>query len=279
VNTIQALLFAILQAITELFPVSSLGHAVVLPALLGWSVDQKAPDFLPFLVALHLGTAIALLLYFWPEWLGILLALLGGGTIDDRRAARRLLLCLVLATIPAAIIGLVFENFLQLLFGTPAVAAAFLMVNGILLFVGERFRQYAGDRSLGSLSCKAALAIGACQSLALIPGISRSGITILGGLLAGLRQADAARFSFLLATPIILGATLLEVPHLTHDETGTTGLGKLAILSGAVAGVAAYVSVTLLMRYFKQREFDALDPFAYYCWGVGGVASIPLAVF
>jgi undecaprenyl-diphosphatase len=278
VNTIQALLFAILQAITELFPVSSLGHAVVLPALLGWGVDQKAPDFLPFLVALHLGTAIALLLYFWPEWLGILLALVGGGSPDDRRAARRLLLRLVLATIPAAAIGLVFENFLQVLFGTPAVAAAFLMVNGLLLFVGERMRHHAGDRSLGSLSCKAAFAIGACQSLALIPGISRSGITMLGGLLAGLRQADAARFSFLLATPVILGATLLELPHLLHDEAGAAGLGRLAILAGTVAGVAAYASVSLLMRYFKQREFEALDPFAYYCWGVGGVASVLLVL-
>ena len=132
-TTLQALVIAVLQGVTELFPVSSLGHAVELPALFGWSVDQSAPSFLPFLVVLHVGTATALLAYFWRDWLGIALAVLGLAPPEERAFGRRLLLLIVVATIPAVILGFTLENSLRTLFGSPAVAAGFLTANGILL--------------------------------------------------------------------------------------------------------------------------------------------------
>lgn len=266
-TAVQAVLFAVLQGMTELFPVSSLGHAVVLPALLGWGVDQRAADFLPFLVALHLGTAAALLAYFWRDWIGIAGAVLGLGPADRRRGERRLFGLLVVATVPAVVVGFALEKWFRVLFGTPVAAAAFLVVNGAVLFAGERLRRRAGAGSLETLGWKAALGIGVCQCAALIPGISRSGATMVGGLLAGLRHADAARFSFLMATPVILGAAVLEIPKLARQ--GAAGLSGLALLAGAVAGVTAYASVTLLMRYFRRHEFEALDPFAYYCVAAG----------
>jgi undecaprenyl-diphosphatase len=278
-SVVDALVLAILQGITELFPVSSLGHAVVLPALLGWRVDERAPDFLPFLVALHLGTVAALLVYFWRDWIEILVALIGRGAGETPRKTRRLFWFLVVATIPAVMVGFAFEKRLQHLFGAPVVAAAFLVVNGLVLYVGERLRRRAGDGAIDSLNWKAAAAIGACQCAALIPGISRSGATMVGGLFAGLRHADAARFSFLLATPIILGAAVLEVPKLLHREAGAAGLSEMAILAGAIAGLTAYASIALLMRYFRRHEFEALDPFAYYCWAAGAAALVVLVAF
>jgi undecaprenyl-diphosphatase len=266
----------VLQGMTELFPVSSLGHAVVLPALLRWNLDQHASDFLPFLVALHLGTAAALLVYFWREWVGILMALLGLGPKERRDTELRLFALLAVATIPAVVVGFALESWFRMLFGSPVVAAAFLIANGILLFVGERLRRKAGDKPIESLGWKAALGIGLWQCAALIPGISRSGATMVGGLIAGLRHADAARFSFLMATPVILGAAVLEIPKLMKAGGGA-GLSGVALLAGAVAGVTAYVSVALLMRYFRKHDFEALDPFAYYCVAAGTLAVAMLS--
>jgi len=140
-STLQALIMAILQGVTELFPVSSLGHAVVLPKLLGWNIDQHSRSFLPFLVVLHLGTAIALLAYFWRDWLGLLLAFFGVGSVVERKAQWRLLWLIVLATVPAVVLAVAFENFIRGLFGSPIAAAAFLLVNGGILFLGERLRR------------------------------------------------------------------------------------------------------------------------------------------
>lgn len=280
-TALQAILFAILQGLTELFPVSSLGHAVVLPALLRWPLDQHSPEFLPFLVALHVGTAAALLIYFWRDWIDILLALLGRRPADVQSAERRLFWLLVVATIPAVIVGFLFEKWFRSLFGTPWVAALFLIVNGGVLFVGERLRRRAGDRPLDRLTWSAAFGIGLCQCAALIPGISRSGATMVGGLLAGLRHAEAARFSFLMATPIITGAAVLEVPKLMHhagEAAGGGGLSTLAVIAGLVAGVTAYTSVAVLMHYFKKHDFEALDPFAYYCVLAGAVSLLLLLV-
>ncbi len=161
------------------------------------------------------------------------------------------------------------------LFGAPAVAATFLIVNGFVLFVGERLRRRGGDRRLEDLSWGGALLIGVLQSTALIPGISRSGATMVGGLLAGLRHQAAAHFSFLIATPIILGAAGLEVPKLLREGAHINGIAWLA---GLVAGVTAFLSITFLMRYFRRHEFEALDPFAYYCWA-GGAISLGLILF
>jgi undecaprenyl-diphosphatase len=264
---LQALITAVLQGVTELFPVSSLGHAVILPTLLGWHIDQNAPDFLPFLVVLHLGTATALLVYFWRDWVGLALAFFGVGPAEERRAYWRLLWLVVVATIPAVILGFALEKWFRHLFGAPMAAAFFLLVNGGLLFVGERLRRRAGEGKLEAMTWRQALLIGLWQSTALIPGISRSGATMVGGLLAGLHHREAAHFSFLIATPIILGAAVLEVPHLFHGGSGV--FGPLAWIAGAVAGVTAFASIAFLMHYFRRHDFEALDPFAYYCWAFG----------
>jgi len=267
-NTLQALVIAVLQGVTELFPVSSLGHAVILPKLFGWDIDQHDPAFLPFLVVLHLGTAAALLGYFWRDWLGLVLAFFGQGPVAERKAQWRLLWLIIVATLPAVVLGFAFEKFLRGLFGSPAIAALFLMVNGVLLFAGERLRQKSGTRTLAEMSWREAVLIGLWQSTALIPGISRSGATIVGGLLLGLHHRESAHFSFLIATPIIIGAAVLEVPHLLHHG-GTGGFGATVWLAGIVAGVTAFASTAFLMRYFRRHDFEALDPFAYYCWAAG----------
>ena len=266
---IQALITAILQGVTELFPVSSLGHAVVLPSLFGWHIDQHSPQFLPFLVVLHLGTAAALLLYFWRDWIGLALAVFFIGPRAERRARQKLLVQIVVATIPAVILGFALEKFFRNLFGAPVAAAAFLILNGCLLFFGERMRQQGGYRRLDTMRWLDALIIGIWQSTALIPGISRSGATMVGGLLRGFHHEDAAHFSFLIATPVILGATVLEVPHLLH-EGGS--FGPVAWLAGLAAGITAWLSVAFLMHYFKRHDFEALDPFAWYCWTFGAIA-------
>ena len=268
---VQAVIIAILQGVTELFPVSSLGHAVVLPKLLGWSVDQNAPAFLPFLVVLHLGTATALLIYFWRDWMGLLLAFVGVGSGDERRAQWRLLWLIVLATIPAVILGFALEKWFRQLFGAPTAAAAFLIVNGGLLFLGERLRRKSGEKTLAQMSWIDALLVGLAQSTALVPGISRSGATMVGGLLLGLHHEEAAHFSFLIATPIIFGAGVLEVPHLLHQGAAAS-MGAAVWIAGVVAGITAYASTAFLMRYFGKHDFQALDPFAYYCAALGLIA-------
>ncbi len=269
-SMIQAIIIAILQGVTELFPVSSLGHAVVLPRLFGWSIDQSAPDFLPFLVVLHLGTAAALLIYFWRDWLGLGLAFIGLGPSEERRAQWRLLWMIIVATIPAAILGLVLEKLFKSLFGVPSIAAFFLIVNGGILFFGERLRRRAGDKTIAQMTWLSALIIGTAQAFALIPGISRSGSTMVSGLVLGMHHKDAAHFSFLIATPVILGAGILEVPHLLH--AGSAGIGNVAWIAGGVAGITAYASTAFLMRYFGRHDFQALDPFAYYCAAFGAAS-------
>jgi undecaprenyl-diphosphatase len=214
-TALQSILIAILQGATELFPVSSLGHAVVLPALFRTGIDQRSHEFLPFLVMLHLGTATALLAYFWRDWWAITIGVLGIG--DDVKEARRVFLLVIIATIPAVIVGFTLLKFLRELFGSPVIAAAFLIVNGVVLLFGERLRA-KGNRPVSSLNMLDALVIGCFQCLALIPGISRSGVTIVGGLLRGIDHEGSAHFSFLIATPIIFGATVLEVPKLLHES-------------------------------------------------------------
>lgn len=275
-DTLQAIIIAILQGATELFPVSSLGHAVVLPALLHWSIDQHAPSFLPFLVMLHLGTATALLAYFWRDWWAIAIGVLGLTDAHQKTESRRVFLLIVVATIPAVIVGFVLEHLFRNLFGTPIVAAAFLIVNGALLLFGERLRTNT-HRPLSSLTVQDALIIGGWQCTALIPGISRSGATIVGALLRGIDHEGAAHFSFLIATPIILGATVLEVPKLLHAGIPHGTLG-VAALAAVVAGITALASTAFLMRYFRSHDAWALNPFAYYCVviGAGSLATLLL---
>ena len=270
-DLLQAIVIAVLQGATELFPVSSLGHAVVLPALLHWRIDEHAPSFLPFLVMLHLGTATALLGYFWRDWWALGVGLLGLGSDHQVAESRRVFVLIVIATIPAVILGFLAEHFFRSLFGTPLVAAAFLMVNGVLLLVGEQLRGH-GQRPLSSLTALDALTIGCWQCTALIPGISRSGATIVGGLLRGIDHEGAAHFSFLIATPIILGATVLEVPKLLRAGIAP-GVLQISVLAAVVAGLTALASTAFLMRYFRNNDKWALNPFAYYCVAAGLVSS------
>lgn len=273
-STVQAFLIAVLQGTTELFPISSLGHAVILPRLLGWDIDQHSRDFLPFLVVLHVGTAAALLLYFWRDWIDIGLGLIGQQARMKSADARRLFGLIVLATVPAVIVGFALEKSLRGLFGSPVMAAAFLIGNGFLLFAGDRVRRRSSIGGLELLDWKRALMVGCWQCTALFPGISRSGATMIGGLLAGLGHKEAAHFSFLIATPIITGAAVLETPKMLHNAAGA--VTSLAIGAGIVAGITAYASVAFLMRYFRQHDFDAaLVPFGVYCC-VAGMGSLVL---
>lgn len=275
-NALYAFALAILQGVTELFPISSLGHAVIVPPLLGWSIDQRAAAFLPFVVVLHVGTATALLLYFWRDWLAIALGILGRGS--NPADAWHALGLIVVATLPAVAIGFLFEKLVRGLFASPLVAALFLVANGLLLLLGDRLRISAATRggpgrAVAALGWRGALAIGFWQCLAFIPGISRSGAAMVGGLVCGLQHAEAAHFSFLIATPIILGAAVLEIPKLL--ALPGHGISGLAIAAGVVAGVTAYLSIAFLMRYFRRHDFDdALVPFAIYCWLAGAGAAL-----
>jgi undecaprenyl-diphosphatase len=288
----QAVVIGLLQGVTELFPISSLGHSVLLPKIFGWDQLAKAQSqsesfYLAFLVALHVGTAIALLIYFREDWIRIIRAFFR--SIADRRLEtpdERLAWLLVVATIPAGITGLLFEHELRTVFAKPLAAAVFLMVNGLLLLAGERYRRRAEVRALvathatnhhdaevgrrlDTLDFKEAVAVGVAQVGALFAGISRSGITMIAGLARGLDHEDAARFSFLLATPIIFGAGLIKLP----DLFGSLGNGvRGQSLVGAVAaGIAAYVSVKFLMRFFETKT---LWPFGIYCLVFGGICTV-----
>ncbi|HEX6488696.1 MAG TPA: undecaprenyl-diphosphate phosphatase [Candidatus Dormibacteraeota bacterium] len=280
-NLAQILFLALLQGITELFPVSSLGHAVIVPTLLHWRYNQSDPSFVPFLVLLHLGTATALLILYWRDWVLIVRGFVRAavrGRVEQ--PAERLAMLLVVGTIPAGALGIVLQDRLKALFANPLEAAGFLIVNGGILFAAERLRRRAERRAavgelgreeqeeafgdLGKLSYRAAVLVGAAQALSLLPGISRSGSAMAGGLLAGLRHQEAARFAFLLATPIIGAAGVLEVPYLFAPRVP---LG--AYLAGAViSGLAAYASAAFLIRYFKVGR---LDPYALYSVAIGVV--------
>ncbi len=283
----QALIIGLLQGATELFPVSSLGHAVVLPSLLHWGFNQSSPTFVPFLVLLHLGTATALLIIYRDDWVRIVAgfvraALRGRVETGDERLA----LLLALGTVPGGAIGFFLVQPLTRLFATPRVAAAMLIVNGAILLGAELLRrrsertgatreeQEHDFKQVGQISVGAAVVVGLAQALALVPGISRSGVTMAGGLVAGLRHQEAAKFTFLLATPIIAAAGALEVPTLFDQSPPLTGDRLLVYLGAAVlAGVAAYGSARFLVRYFRSGR---LDPYGYYCAALGAVSLVLL---
>jgi undecaprenyl-diphosphatase len=279
---LQVIALAILQGVTELFPVSSLGHAVVIPGVLLWPIDPKGPGLLPFLVILHLGTAAALLVFYWREWVKLLLALIGAGDPDERPALRRLIVMLIVGTVPAAIAGALLNKPLRTAFAVPTLAAFILIINGVVLFFGDRRRHLksAGldepeGKPIEALTVMDALIIGITQSFALLPGISRSGVTIIAGLRRKLSPDAAAHFSFLLATPIILGAGLFEVPKLlfkiNHGHDVADYMTK-SVAGGVVAGIFAYLSVAFLTRYFRVNEVKMLRPFAIYCILLGILA-------
>jgi len=266
------LILAALQGVTELFPISSLGHSILVPALFRWPIDRNAEWFLPFIVVLHLGTVAALLTFFWRDWVRLI-----GGFLRARgrpsNPESRLLWLLVLASIPAGLLGLALAHKIKTLFGGFSFAAVALMLNGLMLIWGDRLRSRHPSHDLGTLSWRRALIIGFAQALALIPGFSRSGATLVAGIGTGLDYENSARFSFLLATPIIGAAGLLEVPKLFHAAL-PDGFLQLIFAAGVLSGLFAWLSVWFLMRYFHSHEIKALRPFGFYCIGFGALALI-----
>jgi len=307
ISYLQAIVIGILQGITELFPISSLGHSVLLPAWFGgdWAAlvtqygtdDSSQSPYLAFIVALHVATAIALLVFYWRDWVAIIGAWFT--TIKTRSittSTERLAWLIIIATIPVGITGLVLEHSFRVLFAKPAAAAAFLTLNGLILLAGERLRRRADaraaaeaetesaaqvadeerrhavvggpSRTLENLGYVEAGVIGVFQTFALLAGISRSGITMVGGLVRGLDHEDALKFSFLLATPVILAAGLFKIPSLAGPAGD--GIHGQVLVGAIAAGLAAYASVRFLTRWFTTRT---LTPFAIYCLVVG-IASL-----
>jgi undecaprenyl-diphosphatase len=283
ISYIQALVLGLLQGASELFPVSSLGHSVILPRLLGWDIHQNDDYFLTFLVATHLATALVLLGFFWRDWVRIARGL--ARSLRDRQIAdddtdARLGWLLVIATIPAGLLGLTLEHPLRSVFASPTSAAAFLFCNGLMLFGAERLRRhapvrqgakYSDERITREVGFREAVGVGAAQAIALLPGFSRSGATMGGGLLVGLSNEDAARFAFLLATPIIGAAAVLKLPELMGSQGD--GVRGPALVGALGAAVTAYLAVRFLVRFF---ETNRLTPFATYCTVAGAVT---LAIF
>ena len=281
ITIFQAIILGLIQGVTELFPVSSLGNSVILPSIFGWNIHQNDPYFLTFLVATHFATATVLFIFFFNEWKkifkGMYTSFLAREIKSDDKYAKVGWL-LVVATIPAGILGLLLQESLRSFFASAQKAAFFLIINGIILFLAERLRKNAkqkfvsdeqSDKNISKLKWKQSMGIGIGQALALIPGISRSGVTMAGGLLSGLGNEDAARFSFLLATPVIGAAALLKLPSLfTPSQASIRG----AMLAGSIsAAIAAYFSVKFLVKYFKTKT---LTPFAIYCFFGGILYSI-----
>ncbi len=291
ISYFQAVVLGLLQGFSELFPISSLGHSVILPKLAGWNIQQSDKFFLTFLVATHLATALVLLGFFWQDWVRIVKGL--GRSLRDREigardADARLGWLLVVGTIPAGLLGLILEHPLRALFKSAESAAVFLILNGVMLYAAERLRRRPPraaeaearveaegdpDTRIARLSWRQAIGVGTAQAIALIPGFSRSGATMGGGLLVGLNNEDAARYAFLLATPIIGAAAVLKLPDLFgHDGRHIRGP---ALVGALCAAVTAYLSVRFLLRYF---ETNRLTPFAAYCFGAGVLLTVGFAL-
>lgn len=282
----KTLVLSLLQGVTELFPISSLGHTVIVPALLGWGNLVKNSNFLPLIVALHLGTSIALVIYFWRDWLQVIQTMIKSVKEGEVRTGTEewVSWLIIIGCVPAGLTGIFLKGPLEALFSSPLVAATFLLVNGSVLYFGESLRRRseakfeaktpkereAHFRPLSSLSWKEAVIVGLAQTFALIPGFSRSGMSIVAGLGVRLNHEDAARYSFLLGAPLIGAAALVEVPYLFGEPAGTMGLVLLGMI---LSGIAAFLSTRYLMKYF---ETGRLNPFAYYCWAAGAISIILL---
>ncbi|MEY9934717.1 undecaprenyl-diphosphatase [Catenulispora sp. GP43] len=294
---LEACTIGLVQGVTELFPISSLGHSILLPAFIGGSwkadLDMTAKDspYLAFLVLAHVATALALVAFFWRDWVRIIRALFT--SIRHRSVEgpdERLAWLLVIGTIPVGLIGIVADKALRTHLGKPVPAAVFLLINGFVIFLADAMLksaskgrhaddgnapprrgeppEIAADRRLARLGWKSAAGIGGAQAFALLPGISRSGITMVAGLARGLKTEDAARFAFLLATPVILAAGVYKTPELA--KPANHGILGPAIAGSVLAGIAAYISVRFLTKYFENRD---LKPFGIYCV-IAGVVSL-----
>jgi undecaprenyl-diphosphatase len=268
----QSIILGLLQGIAELFPISSLGHTVLLPALLHWNLDQASDQFVAFVILTHLATALVLLAFFWSDWMKIAVGMLR--SLKERRIRSddtyaKLGWLIVVSTIPAGILGILFEQKLKELFAIASVVAIALILNGLVLYVAEVLRKKApegaaDDSRIAALTWKQAVIVGIYQCGALIPGFSRTGLTMTGGLMNGLSHENAARYSFLLATPIIFAAAVLKVPEL-FTGSGQAILGQ-AVVGALCAALSAYFSIRFLTKYFETKT---LKPFAAYCVLIG----------
>jgi undecaprenyl-diphosphatase len=296
---LQAVVIALVQGVTELFPVSSLGHSVLVPAWMGGSwetlvtqssqASSETSFYLAYIVALHCATAVALLWFFRDDWIRIIRGFFRsvGPTVRARRivaadADQRLAWLIVIATIPVGITGLALEHVFRTVFAKPLAASVFLLINGLILLAGERVRRTApadaeaaaapedtraSDARISRIPWRDSGIVGACQIAALFAGISRSGVTMVGGLSRGLSHEDAARFAFLLATPVIFAAGVLKLPTL-GGSAGDGIHGQVAV-GVVITGITAYLSVRFLVKYFETRT---LTPFAFYCLIVGAAS-------
>ncbi len=284
ITIFQAIIIGLAQGLSELFPISSLGHSVILPQLFGWNLHQGDSYYLTFLVATHFATAVVLFLFFGRDWMKILKGLgrsLRSRTIDSNDTYAKIGWLLVIATVPAGILGLLFQQSLSTLFASARIAAAFLILNGFILFAAEKLRKrqnikespIEGDRRIAKMSWLQSITIGVLQSAALIPGISRSGTSMAAGLRIGLNNQEAARFSFLLATPVIGAAAVLKLPSLFSASLAPM---RTAIIAGSLAAaISAFLSVRFLVKYFQTKT---LSPFAVYCVSAGIIFSLYLLV-
>lgn len=291
----QTIFLSLLQGVTELFPVSSLGHTVILPGLLPWLFPPGFASntgcdgqscFLPLVTALHIGTSVALVIYFWRDWLQVCRTIWNSvKNAEIRKDSEEWVgWLIIIGCIPGGILGVTLETPLKKLFASPVLTAAFLVVNGAILYLGEALRQRAearhaiadikaseaSFRPLSSLTWKEAFIVGCAQALALIPGFSRSGTTMVAGLGVRLSHEDAARYSFLLGTPLIAAAGLLEIPQMFGQSAQTW---VLIIIGMVLSGIAAFLSTRFLTKYFEKGR---LTPFAIYCVAFGLVALVAL---
>jgi undecaprenyl-diphosphatase len=293
ITNFQAIVLGVLQGVSELFPISSLGHTVLFPKLFGWSnivswQSQPESPWLAFIVMLHVGSAIGLLIYFWRDWLQLIAAFFR--TVRRRRIetpTERLAWLIIVASVPVGIIGLLLEHTLRVATAKPLIAAIFLTLNGVMLLGAERLRRRSAVRELArergqnpgptdagrrldTLEYREAAVIGLGESTALIAGVSRDGVVMATGLARGLDNADAARFGFLLATPIILAAGIFKLGDLL-GRNGDHGVRGAAVIAAACAAVTAVAVVHFLTRYFQRGN---LRPFGIYCLLFGGAMII-----
>ena len=278
---VQGLVLGVLQGVSELFPISSLGHSVILPQVLGWKLDQKSPFFLMFLVATHAATALVLLLFFRKDWVRILSGFFR--SVKEKRVKEsdidaRLAWLLIIGTIPAGFVGLTFKHFIRAHLLSGHFAAIFLILNGTMLFGADILRRKAprtdvsdSDERISKMSWWQSFKVGLMQVLALMPGFSRTGSTIAGSLLVGLSHEDSVRFSFLLSTPIIAAAAALELPKLI--VSGDFSAIGVSLVGGLCAALFSFLSVKILTAYFK-KETRRLTPFAVYCVVAGGASLL-----
>jgi undecaprenyl-diphosphatase len=272
----QAIILGAVQGITELFPISSLGHSVILPSMLGWHINQNDNLFLVFLVATHFATAVALFGFFFKDWMLIIKGVwrsIKERKINQKDIYAKLGWLIIVGTIPAGILGFLLQKKIQSIFASPLYVAIFIIFNGFLLFGVELLRRkkietpnISNDEKIVRISYIEALKVGFIQCLSLIPGFSRTGSTIGGGLLIGLNHEEAARFSFLLATPIIFAAAFLKLPDLVKSSN-INNIGPI-LVGSVIALITAYFSTRFLTKYFETKK---LTPFAIYCvaFGIG----------